>query len=89
MADRWRSTFTPFKKGDRVWFVGFHRVKAQLFAVQMTVLLISSLGTEEGSVSERDVAVTTDIVSTRFYKYEQRLILGYAQGVGPITCWIS
>ena len=37
-----------------------------------TTLPISSLGTEEGRVLERDVVVA-DVISTRFHKYEQNL----------------
>jgi hypothetical protein len=41
--------------------------------IAQLVLVLSSLGTEEDRESERDVAVTMDMVSTRFCEYEQGL----------------
>ena len=55
--------------------------RKRISKIAQLVPVISSLGTEEGSVLERDVAVI-DMVSTRFHKYEQRLILGLCAGGG-------
>ena len=43
----------------------------QILKTAQFVPLLSSLGTEEGRVLDKDVAVMVDMVSTRFCEYEQ------------------